>query len=118
MTLHSGPSIAVSFMQRLAGGDGVDPTRFPDFAAVKVHIVRCSPAGKTSKVQGRSRARFADQSNTLILQILGVSLFFRYFRWSLVLPKLKRQLRPAGGVKHSDSDLVETRILSAKKALR
>ena len=27
-------------------------------------------------------------------------------------------LRPAGGVKHSDSDLVETRMLSAKKALR
>ena len=27
-------------------------------------------------------------------------------------------LRPAGGVKHSDSDLVETRVLSAKKALR
>ena len=26
-------------------------------------------------------------------------------------------LRPAGGVKHSDSDLVETRMLSAKKAL-
>ena len=24
-------------------------------------------------------------------------------------------LRPAGGVKHSDSDLVETRMLSAKK---
>ena len=30
----------------------------------------------------------------------------------------KRFLRPAGGVKHSDSDLVETRMLSAKKALR
>ena len=29
-----------------------------------------------------------------------------------------RILRPAGGVKHSDSDLVETRMLSAKKALR
>ena len=27
-------------------------------------------------------------------------------------------LRPAGGVKHSDSDLVETGMLSAKKALR
>ena len=27
-------------------------------------------------------------------------------------------LKPAGGVKHSDSDLVETRMLSAKKALR
>ena len=30
----------------------------------------------------------------------------------------KPTLRPAGGVKHSDSDLVETRMLSAKKALR
>ena len=28
------------------------------------------------------------------------------------------QLRPAGGVKHSDWDLVETRMLSPKKALR
>ena len=28
------------------------------------------------------------------------------------------ELRPAGGVKHSDSDLVETGMLSAKKALR
>ena len=28
------------------------------------------------------------------------------------------RLRPAGGVKHSDSDLVETRMVSAKKALR
>ena len=27
-------------------------------------------------------------------------------------------LRPAGGVKRSDSDLVETGVLSAKKALR
>ena len=26
-----------------------------------------------------------------------------------------QKLRPAGGVKHSDSDLVETRMLSAKK---
>ena len=29
-----------------------------------------------------------------------------------------RNLRPAGGVKHSDSGLVETGMLSAKKALR
>ena len=30
----------------------------------------------------------------------------------------KNALRPAGGVKHSDSDLVETGMLSAKKTLR
>ena len=29
-----------------------------------------------------------------------------------------KHLRPAGGVKHSESDLVETGMLSAKKALR
>ena len=31
---------------------------------------------------------------------------------------VKPSLRPAAGVKHPDSDLVETRMLSAKEALR
>ena len=39
--------------------------------------------------------------------------------WRSKLPSASVvSLRPAGGVKHSDSDLVETRMLSAKKALR
>ena len=34
------------------------------------------------------------------------------------LQLVEDELRPAGGVNHSDSDLVETGELSAKKALR
>ena len=38
--------------------------------------------------------------------------------WENLQVAKHKLLRPAGGVKHSDSDLVETRMLSAKKALR
>ena len=50
--------------------------------------------------------------------------YFQYYcisyasEGSLCLYRVQKPLRPAGGVKHSDSDLVETRMLSAKKALR
>ena len=42
--------------------------------------------------------------------VLYLSAHYRVFAYLL--------LRPAGGVKHSDSDLVETRMPSARKALR
>ena len=49
------------------------------------------------------------------------NLFYTMVQKSQNDQKLKSRgpaLRPAGGVKHSDSDLVETRMLSAKKAFR
>ena len=56
----------------------------------------------------------------ILPQEKGVSCFeIWWLKWSFYIQsETFKGLRPAGGVKHSDSDLVETRMLSAKKALR
>ena len=71
-------------------------------AIKKRHVpLRCDVIGSLAIMQGHA----SDSKCSRSAEIISLETY-------------RKELRPAGGVKHRDSDLVETGMLSAKKALR